>query len=109
MSPETPALAGAYAVGVATAAGISEAVRRLIDAVSPNAEVAALALPLAGVAGAAFILMFRRYTTILGRRGPDALAAYDALRIRLDRGGWMASVYSRRLTMVLDAVDRFFG
>jgi hypothetical protein len=53
------------------------------------------------------------YFGVLGA-GADPLKTrtrkdYDALRQRIASGNWIAREYARRLTIFLDAVDRFFG
>jgi hypothetical protein len=42
----------------------------------------------------------------LGTRGRND---YDALRQRIASGNWVAREYARKLTIFLDAIDRFFG
>jgi hypothetical protein len=63
----------------------------------------------APVVGLAVGLQYRHYVIILKRSGPDERRAYTALRQSIVGGGLPARIYSERLKLTLDAVDRFFG
>jgi hypothetical protein len=72
-------------------------------------EFVALIAVVGFIGGVAFALIHQRYATILARQGPNARAAYNALRRSLTEGGLAARTYAGRLSIALDAVDRFFG
>jgi hypothetical protein len=68
---------------------------------------------LGAAGGLSLALLYWRYLGILGA-GAEPLGslerkAYDALRASLASGGLPARLYSRWLTVFLDAVDHFFG
>jgi len=77
--------------------------------VTPDPALAKLLAGVGFVCGVAFALVYRRYAAIITRRGPHERAAYDGLRQSLLAGGLPARIYSERLRVVLDRVDRFFG
>ena len=81
----------------------------ILNAVAEPPLAKLLAGIVAPVVGFAVVLVYRRYAIIIKRGDPHERRAYAALRQSLAQGGLPARIYSERLKVTLDAVDRFFG
>jgi hypothetical protein len=81
----------------------------ILDAIFGSAQGRLLAGIVAPIVSVLAVLVYRRYAIIIKRAGPQDRRAYTALRQTLTQGGLPARIYSERLRVVLDAVDRFFG
>ena len=75
--------------------------------------VAAALTILAALAGVTFVLLLRRYSSVLADGGSEAGSLerqeYTALRTSLEDGNIAQRLYTDWLQRTLNAVDRFFG